>query len=121
MKYICHDIFMVRTPMLPIEIGEKLCMDENVNAWKFIVEYGLQSYMQEALTISSPELVAAIGRLGKDKKRDGNTLRSLYKYLLRASMRTTPFGLLANASMGEFSEDASEIIKNTSIISEVSI
>lgn len=116
MKYICHDIFMVRTPMLPIEIGKKLCMDENVNAWKFIVEYGLQSYMQEALTISSPELVAAIGRLGKDKKRDGNTLRSLYKYLLRASMRTTPFGLLANASMGEFSEDASEIIKNTSVI-----
>jgi len=67
--------------------------------------------MLEALYISSPSLYHAILKIGQDDKKDQATFISLYKYLIRASSRTTPFGLMANVALGSFSSDDKSCIE----------
>lgn len=67
--------------------------------------------MLEALYISSPSLYHAILKIGQDDKKDQATFISLYKYLIRASSRTTSFGLMANVALGSFSSDDKSCIE----------
>ncbi len=103
MKYKCHDVFMIRTPALPLCVAEKLYTIDTNNVWNYIKELGLEDFMLEAIFVSSPSLYDAIKKMGKNQKKDKSTLVSLYKYLVRASTRTTPLGLMANVALGKFS------------------
>lgn len=113
MKYICHNIFMIRTPHLPLECWEQLCKVPIDSIWEYVQKQGLQDYISEALLISTPSLYDALLRRGLDKRKDKAANMSLYKYLLRAATRTTPYGLFADVSLGEFKGSTTEsLLKN---------
>ena len=111
MTYLCHDIFMIRTPALPLSVAENLYTVDKKEVWNYIKKLGLDEHMLEALYISSPSLYHAILNIGQDDKNDQATFISLYKYLIRTSSRTTPFGLMANVALGSFSSDDKSCIE----------
>lgn len=111
MEYICHDLFMIRTPALPVKISRELV---NINNYNEILDYvlknNLEGYFKEALQVSSYSLYEALQRRDNDSKKDKGIYMSLYKYLQRASSRTTPYGLLANVCMGNFTDSDESIV-----------
>ena len=102
--YSCHSVFMVRTPALPMEVAEKMYGCDYRDIWKYIRDMSLDGYFTESLKIASPSLYEAIKKLGGggDEKRDRATCLSLYKYLIRAATRTTPYGIFAGVALAEF-------------------
>ncbi|WP_010299079.1 lantibiotic dehydratase family protein [Clostridium senegalense] len=111
MDYICHDLFMIRTPALPVKISRGLMNVNNYNEiFDYILKNNLEGYLKEALQVSSYSLYEALQRVNNDSKKDKGIYMSLYKYLQRASSRTTPYGLLANVCMGEFADSDKSII-----------
>lgn len=102
--YSCHSVFMVRTPALPMEVAEKMYGCDYRDIWKYIRDMSLDGYFTESLRIASPSLYEAIKKLGGggDEKRDRATCLSLYKYLIRAATRTTPYGIFAGVALAEF-------------------
>ncbi len=118
MTYACHDTFMIRTPALPFNVAENLYTRDESEVWDYIKERGLDEYMLESLFISSPSLYNAILKIGQDKKKDQATFVSLYKYLVRASSRTTPLGLMANVALGNFSSDENVYIEKLSSVNK---
>jgi len=65
---------------------------------------------KEALQVSSYSLYEALQRRSNDSKKDKGIYMSLYKYLQRASSRTTPCGLFANVSTGNFADLGESIV-----------
>lgn len=115
MSFKCHDIFMVRTPTLPLYITKNLYGKDYKGIWEYICSLNLDTYFLEAIIISSPTLYSSVKKLGKYPKNDDATYISLYKYLVRASARTTPYGLFANIALGEFRDTEKPIIRNKKI------
>ena len=113
MIYKCHDTFMIRTPAFPLGVAENLYIRDESEVWDYIKKLGLDEYMLEALFVSSPSLYDSILKIGKDDKKDQATFVSLYKYLVRASSRTTPIGLMANVALGHFSFDEESYIEKS--------
>ena len=111
MVYKCHDTFMVRTPAFPLSVARNVLATEKSEVWNYIKKIGIDEYMLEAIFVSSPSLYDAILKIGKDNKKDQATFVSLYKYLLRASSRTTPIGLMATVGLGHFSLDEESYIE----------
>ena len=106
MKYECNDVFMIRNPSLPIKTftnlqKEEIPTDEIVD---YLTKYHLLNFINESLLISSKSLYSAFKDLGKDRKRDHATKRSLFKYLIRASTRPTPYGILSSVTLGNFNK-----------------
>ncbi len=87
--------FMFRSPILPKDHYEYLLKSSNVQ------DYLLQFYLnnatfREALLVASPSLYR---QLLKNKKSP-KVLKSLLKYFIRATTRTTPFGLFSFVGIG---------------------
>ncbi len=122
MNYTCYDIFMIRTPALPINIATDLDEINDYDAiLNYLIENKLDNYFKEALQISSYSLYNALHRIGKDRKKDREAYISLYKYLQRASTRATPYGLLANVALGSFSDIEAPIINLNTITKKIKV
>lgn len=103
MKYICNDIFMVRNTNIPIEIYFDLQKIENLNnILDFIDKKNILDFTKEAIIISSQSLFYSLENLGRSNKKDYAIYTSLYKYLIRATTRPTPFGILSSVMLGKF-------------------
>lgn len=110
MKYLCNDIFMIRTPSLPL----KTFFEFN-NSKHTILEYvskdtKINDFIKESLLISSKSLYQSFisPSINEKKIRDLNS--GISKYVTRASTRPTPFGLLAGVGLGRFSNETEIII-----------
>jgi len=102
---------MIRTPALPVKISRELVNVDNYNdILDYVVKNDLEGYFKEALQVSSYSLYEALERKNNDSKKDKGIYMSLYKYLQRASSRTTPYGLLANVCMGNFADSNEPIV-----------
>lgn len=108
--YKCHDVFMVRTPSLPINIYSELDSKYNENVEKLIQDYNLYDFFGDNLLISSKNLYDSFKKYtinkeeGKQKKiRKYN--ESLLKYLIRSSSRPTPFGGLSKVGLAKFTDE----------------
>lgn len=105
---------MIRAPLLPIEIlstwtdstpessecdGERL----RTATEQWIQAQLAQPYVQEALLAGSPDLFAALKRYKNDpdSRKGRRAQANLFRYLLRMTMRPTPFGLFAGVALAE--------------------
>ncbi|MCC0632495.1 thiopeptide-type bacteriocin biosynthesis protein [Clostridioides sp. ZZV15-6388] len=106
-RYKCHDIFMVRTPSLPINIYTALDGYYNENVENLIQEYNLYNFFEENLLVSSRNLYDSFEKYtikkeeGKIKKIK-NYKESLLKYIIRSSSRPTPFGGFSKVGLAQF-------------------
>lgn len=104
MKYSCNDVFMIRTPTLPIEIFLELLKynDLKEGISKFVRDKDMYSFLDESFLVSTKALQMALNSDIKDKKKEKSFHLSLLKYITRASTRPTPYGLFASVGLGEF-------------------
>ncbi|MBU5438433.1 lantibiotic dehydratase [Tissierella sp. MSJ-40] len=104
MKYRCNDVFMIRTPTLPLEKFLELleCNNFKEDILEFVNEKDMHSFLNESFLVSSKSLQKALNRDIKNKKKEKDYNLSLLKYITRASTRPTPYGLFAGVALGEF-------------------
>ena len=96
---------MLRRPRLPLDV--LYGFNERVNARPELFEEELirffsQPAMLEAIYIASPELYDSFTGLIDGRVRTGvhKLRKTLYKYLVRMTSRSTPYGLFAGCSLG---------------------
>ncbi len=104
MKYTCNDVFMIRTPSLPVNIFSDFLRFEG-RIEDFIQQNNLSDFMDQSILVSSRALYEAKGRETQSRKKDKAKERSLLKYFTRSATRATPYGLFAGVALGEFSKD----------------
>ena len=102
--YCVFDKFVLRTPLFPLSYLGKYLTEENdaINLIKKIWEIEI---IREAIYLSSPdlynEIVKIYARSKSSKIKTEGLYRTLLKYFIRMSSRTTPFGLFAGVCLGE--------------------
>jgi len=110
--YQVFNHFLLRTPLFPFNIFEKIpCENEE------FTEIFINKYFQEAIFTASPALYRELLKYleGKliDKKEQEQLLGSLERYFSRMSTRCTPFGLFAACSCGEIGNKTNIRVKDT--------
>ncbi|WP_028044392.1 lantibiotic dehydratase [Candidatus Stoquefichus massiliensis] len=95
--YYIEDDFYVRTPLLNYDI---------FNECNNILEYTKNNFM-ESLAINSISLYNSINNEYEEQKNQRQSIISLIKYIKRASIRTTPFGINSFVSLGKFIDETS--------------
>lgn len=119
MKYLCHDIFMVRVPSLPL----KVFWDFNKigdNVLDYIYKnQNIINFIEESLLVSSRTLYESLKNPPISEKKIRNLNSGILNYMIRASTRPTPFGLLAGVGLGEFSNETEIIINQNECIKDV--
>ena len=106
MKYACNDIFMIRTPSLPVSVFSDFLHFDGNSVEDFIQQNSLSNFMDKSILVSSRELYKAKDRNLQQSSKKGKARELSYlKYLTRASTRSTPYGLFASVALGEFSAE----------------
>ncbi len=108
------DIFMLRTPLLPLNIYfEWLNFEKSDSEFlKNFLKRSESGQFRESLKITSPSLYKTLEDFlnNKEVKNEEYFLNSIYKYFIRATTRCTPFGLFAGVSFGTFTKSNTELI-----------
>ncbi|QXM06247.1 lantibiotic dehydratase [Crassaminicella indica] len=121
MRYLCHDVFMVRVPSLSL----KTFWDFNktdVNISDYISKNEkIMNFMKESVLLSSKSLYASLNNPPTEKKKVKNYNLGLLKYFIRASTRPTPFGLFAGVGLGEFSDQTDISVNQKEYIKDISV
>lgn len=98
--------YFLRTPLLPFNFYLELTKEPVISENK-LKEMFADKVINEAIFLASPELHSQINRWIKDEITDLKKIKrlqfSLLKYITRICSRSTPFGLFASCSIGEFS------------------
>ena len=102
MKYTCNDIFMIRTPSLPVNTFSEFMNFEGHGIEDFIQEHDLGNFMDQSILVSSRELYKAKKRNAQSNKKSKAKEISVIKYFTRSATRPTPYGLFAGVALGEF-------------------
>ncbi len=101
--------FMLRRPLLPLEVlfdfHEKTRGRQDLFERELISLFS-QPLLADAIYLASPALHQSLLMLisGNEQRADPGVLQSLYKYLIRACSRATPFGLFSCFATGSFTE-----------------
>jgi thiopeptide-type bacteriocin biosynthesis protein len=99
-------LFMIRTPLLPIEQFFQMVHQDNLND-HLLKLYSTNSSIRQAILIASPSLDEALKAIHSKTAKDKDQIfSSLLKYVLRMATRPTPFGLFAFISAGSWGERA---------------
>lgn len=116
MDYRANDFIMIRVPLLSDDFLD-FVLNKSADGEKKIKELADNNVFMEAIQVASPDLYHMI-EVSKKKNQntivDQSILNSMCKYAVRASSRTTPFGLFCGFSMGTFEEQTSLILSNQS-------
>ena len=106
MKYVCNDIFMLRTPSLPVNVFTDFMKFQRNDIEDFIEQNRLNNFFDKSILIATRSLYEAREKesLHRKKKMKAKEL-SLIKFLIRSSTRPTPYGFFAGVALGEFSGD----------------
>jgi thiopeptide-type bacteriocin biosynthesis protein len=99
-KYKCKDVFMIRTPTLPIDNLSELLIKDDIS--EFVSDESVYGFLNESLLVSSKSLQKSLNTNIKNKKKEKFYNLSLLKYITRASARPTPYGLFAGVALGKF-------------------
>jgi len=104
-------LFMMRTPLLPLEYFEQLCAADLQDSLDIAIQDPL---IQEAIAVASENLHEAMPNFKEEKnpKKQKQVAASLLKYLSRMSTRPTPFGLFASVASGNLAKQT-EVNLNT--------
>ncbi|MDR6808906.1 thiopeptide-type bacteriocin biosynthesis protein [Dyadobacter sp. BE34] len=110
MSIVSQGFFMLRRPRLPLDVlyafneraGNRPELFE-----RELIRFFSQSPMLEALYVASPELYSSFTGLieGRIKTGVDKLLKTLYKYLVRMTTRSTPYGLFAGCAVGEIGQE----------------
>lgn len=100
-----ENFYVVRTPLLPVNITTELNHITNATLAAVIKETFRDEYLQEAIYIASPELYQELQKwlqgTSVNEKENYKLAAALYRYRLRMSTRCTPYGLFAGCATGE--------------------
>lgn len=109
MSIVSQGFFMLRRPRLPLDVlyafneraGNRPELFE-----RELIRFFSQSSMLEALYVASPELYNSFTGLIEGRVKTGvdKLLKTLYKYLVRMTTRSTPYGLFAGCAVGELGQ-----------------
>ncbi|WP_068497120.1 lantibiotic dehydratase [Paenibacillus kribbensis] len=102
------EFFLVRIPLLPVEVYEKLFIEPS--------DEGLQNKLfhivkdpiiREALSIASPSLMSSVNQIldNPNLKKVDKIIKALAHYMIRLSTRATPYGVFAGVAMGSFESE----------------
>ena len=101
-KFKVLENFMVRTPLMPIELYKKIYMGDNTE--EEIKNTLNDKKVSEAITVASLSLKNSKRYLtSNDTKKKEQVISTSSRYLNRMTTRTTPYGLFAGVTLGEFS------------------
>ena len=107
MNYKCHDIFMIRTPDLPIDIFNEFDSYQG-DSISFLQENEeVNRRIREGLLVSSQSIFKSLENIPTKKKKIKNLDIGIKKYLIRMATRPTPYGLFAGVGLGEFGTSTS--------------
>lgn len=113
MKYVCHNYFMSRTTVVPLNYLTKFEEQREYDIYEFIKQdKKLDLYFQEALFIASPSLYYSYMKNSITPKKYKNLKESLLKYFIRSTTRPTPFGLFSIVSLGMLGDETIIEFKN---------
>ncbi|HBF2788648.1 TPA: thiopeptide-type bacteriocin biosynthesis protein [Clostridioides difficile] len=106
-NYKCYDIFMLRTPSLPLDIYLDLDKKYNYNLEQLIENYNLYDFLEENFLITSKNIYHSFKKYTINKecgkaKKIRNYNQSMLKYIIRATSRPTPFGGFSKVGLLEF-------------------
>ncbi|WP_431089750.1 lantibiotic dehydratase [Paenibacillus sp. 8b26] len=109
------DFFLIRAPLLPLDqyfqvfsgqnLDSELTLEEITRRLKLVSQ---ETVIQEAISLASPSLMQFLHYLNDDNALDDKgelqkyekTLNSFYRYFIRMTTRTTPFGLFSGVGQG---------------------
>ncbi|MDJ1505219.1 lantibiotic dehydratase [Xanthocytophaga agilis] len=98
MDLVSSDFFVLRTPIFPYKLLDKLKLNDIRQDSRFL----------DALYSASSKLPLEELNNGKlDEKKKRRLIITIGKYLLRAHTRSTPFGLFATISLGHIGDSTS--------------
>lgn len=112
------NFYMLRTPLLPVsKYIEFFCTDSfsEENKDKSILNIASKNaVIREAVLVSSLSLYNELINVDKEKnqRKIEQITRSLVKYLIRMTTRTTPFGLFSGVTRGELCDHTDIKIEN---------
>jgi lantibiotic biosynthesis protein len=123
--FSCLDFFMVRSPILPIEVFKELTSydmdsmsnDRFQNALFKLKQLANNPIIREAITVVSPSLLESLPYLENEKynKKQQQVLSSLLRYVLRMTTRATPFGICSGVTYGTFGSETKIRLKNSQL------
>lgn len=115
MKYKCHDVYILRTPLLPYNFFREIIDDQGVQEESLIKMFH-NDFVSTAIKIAAPKFYTALSEWATGKISDLNKRESIkytfIKYLIRMCTRATPFGIFAGVSTGTFSAQSNIILHN---------
>lgn len=101
-KIIPFDFYLLRRPLLSVEIFDDFLKSENPREWLRAIYQN--PILQEAIYVASPNLYQRFElwqkgeKIGEEEKFE----QTLVKYLIRMCTRSTPYGLFAGCAVGQF-------------------
>lgn len=99
-----ENFYVVRTPLLPVNIVTQLHHITNASLSPVIKAIFRDEFLQEAIYIASPELYQELQKWLTTGNENQKLAAALYRYLLRMSSRCTPYGLFAGCATGSLSD-----------------
>lgn len=107
--------FIVRSPLFPANVAIDLF---SANDTESIKEICKNKHIKEAIYLASPNLYSEMQKWLDneltDKKKTERLQHSILKYLIRMSIRCTPFGMFAGFNTGSFDDKTEILIKDKS-------
>ncbi|UMR37247.1 lantibiotic dehydratase [Paenibacillus polymyxa] len=109
------DYFLIRAPLLPLEQYFEVFSDQDVDSHLSLEEItrrlklvSREAVIREAISLASPSLMQFLHYLNDDDALEDKgelqkyekTLNSFYRYFIRMTTRTTPFGLFSGVGQG---------------------
>ncbi|UHA73645.1 lantibiotic dehydratase [Paenibacillus sp. 481] len=114
--YKTLDFFMVRTPILPLNLFTANFPSEWDNNNDDLKRFSLNCLIQlsndpiirEAIIASSPSLLQSLSHLSNEDnlRKQGQVVKGFMRYLLRMMSRPTPFGLFSGVTHGHFANQS---------------
>lgn len=109
MPILSQGFFLLRRPQLPLNVfyqfNERVKNQPELFEQE-IIHFFSQPAIMEAIYVASPELYDSFTGLIEGRVKTGidKLLKTFYKYLVRMTSRSTPYGLFAGCAMGEFGQ-----------------
>ncbi|MCF0072989.1 lantibiotic dehydratase [Dyadobacter sp. CY261] len=112
MSILSQGFFVLRRPLLSLNAFHGFNERVNNNPEMFeaeLIRFFSQPAMLEAIYLASPELYSTFTGLIEGRVKTGveKLLMTLYKYLVRMTSRSTPYGMFAGCAIGEIGESTS--------------
>ncbi|GGC05455.1 lantibiotic dehydratase [Dyadobacter sediminis] len=117
MAILSQGFFLLRRPQLPLDVFYDFNTRVNNQPELFeheIIRFFSQPAILEAIYVASPELYDSFTGLLEGRVKTGidKLLKTLYKYLVRMTSRSTPYGLFAGCTMGQLGDQTSIVFND---------